>query len=107
MLFVLATPAASLITSFIASVPLGVCIFAHWVASAVSKVNEPEIVVVPVVAAPVVFDAVLVLLPAAVVVVAPAPAAVVVVAAPPLAAVVVVALSAAEPTTHSVSNNWS
>ena len=62
------------------------------------KVNVPLSVVVPVVGAPVVFDAIVV-----------SPAAAVLVAAAvvsPAAAVVVVALSAAEPTTHSVSNNW-
>ena len=65
------------------------------------KVNEPVIVVVPVVGAPVVFDAAAVVLA---IVVSPPLAGVVV---PPLpAAVVVVIVSAAEPATHSVSNNW-
>ena len=52
MLVVSVTPLACLITSFIASVPFVVCIDAHCAASAVLKVNEPEIVLVPVVGAP-------------------------------------------------------
>ena len=83
--------------------PVEFCKPAHSAALPMVKTNEPERVVTPVVAAPVVFvpaAAVVLLIMAVVAIIA------VGVAPPPPAAVVVVASSAAEPTTHSVSNNW-